>query len=185
MEDKEIIELYWSRDETAITETSSKYGRYCYSIAWNILHRREDAEECENDTYLAAWETMPPRRPSRLAVFLGKITRNIALDCYDYQKAQKRSGNMLELLSELSECVVARNEPAHDLEAKETAESINRFLGQQSRLNRMIFVRRYWYADSVSAIAERFQLSESRVKSSLFRTRKKLRQFLEAEGVIL
>lgn len=185
MEDKEIMELYWNRDEAAITETSGKYGRYCYSIAWNILHRKEDAEECENDTYLAAWKAMPPKRPNRLAVFLGKITRNIALDYYDYHTAQKRGGIMLELLSELTECVVDWNEPSHDLEAKETAESINRFLKQQGRLNRMIFVRRYWYVDSISDIAERFQISESRVKSSLFRTRKKLRQFLEAEGVVI
>ncbi|MCD8356837.1 MAG: sigma-70 family RNA polymerase sigma factor [Clostridia bacterium] len=185
MEDREIIKLYWERNERAIAETSEKYGRYCYAIAWNILHRREDAEECENDTYLAAWKAMPPKCPSRLSVFLGKITRNIALDYYDYHMAQKRSGTVVELLSEFSECVADTRLTEHALEAKETAAGISRFLRQQNSLNRMIFVRRYWYADSIADIADRFKISQSKVKTSLFRTRKKLREYLETEDVLL
>ena len=185
MQDNEIIALYWARAEGAIAETAKRYGSYCYAIAWNILHRQEDAEECENDTWLAAWNTMPPARPQKLATFLGRLTRNIALDRYDYNTAQKRGGEFPLVLSELSECIAAVDNVEKQVEAQETADCISTFLRTQSKISRMVFVRRYWYADSIADIAKRFGMRESRVKSMLFRTRNKLRDYLEAEGVIL
>jgi RNA polymerase sigma-70 factor (ECF subfamily) len=181
MEDKEIIDLFWERSENAITAMSQKFGHYCKVIALNVLDNRSDAEEIVNDAYLAAWNAIPPSRPDKLSAFLGRITRNIALDRYDYNKAGKRNGEFDVLLSELGDCI-----PAHiESETGETARVISAFLHGINANSRNIFVRRYWYSDSISEVSKRFDMSESKVKSMLFRTRKKLKIQLEKEGVFL
>lgn len=185
MEDEKIVDLYWERFETAITETSKKYGRYCTKIAFNILANDEDAEESVNDTYLAAWNTMPPSRPNKLSAFLGRITRNIALDKYDYYKAKKRSNEFDLILSELGDCVSAPDNVEADYEAGEAAKNISLFLHGLDTGNRHIFIRRYWYSDSILELAERFDMSESKVKSMLFRTRNKLKKYLEKEDIMV
>lgn len=185
MEDKQIVELYWERSETAISATADKYGRYCHYIAYRILHSDEDSEECVNDTYLAAWDKMPPERPSALKAFLGKLTRNISLNRYDYLTAEKRGGGEIPLaLDELAECVGDGTE-ADLAQNMALTEIINRFLHSLSQENRMIFMRRYWYLSSVLEIADDYKISEGKVKMSLYRSRKKLKQILEKEGISL
>ena len=186
MEDERIVDLYWARSESAIRETAEKYGKHCTGIAVNLLHNREDAEECVSDTYLRAWEAIPPQRPSVLGAFLGEITRNLALSRYREKRAQKRGGDTVPLLlDELAQCVPARSNTESDFDAAAVTEALEAFLLTQSVQNRELFLRRYWYADSVSAIAAQFAMSESKVKSLLFRTRNKLRLHLEKEGVSL
>ncbi len=180
MEDRDIIEMYFARDERAIAETSEKYGGYCGSIAMNILSSREDAEECLNDTWLRAWNSIPPHRPNVLRVFLGKITRNLALDKYRARTAEKRVGGEFAVsLDELDECVGTVDES----ESAEIGESISRFLRTQPKETRSIFVCRYFYCDSIGDIARRFGISEAKVKTLLFRTRNKLKIHLEGEGI--
>lgn len=185
MEDKEIIDLYWARAETAIEETSKKYGRYCKTIAFRILDSDEDAEECVNDTYMGAWNAMPPQRPSRLLAFLGKITRNLALDRYDYRSAKKRGGGFDLVLSELEDCIPSQDNVAQEYEGSETAKTISSFLKGIDPIHRNVFLRRYWFADSIGDISVRFDMSESKVKSMLFRTRNKLKEHLEKEGTTI
>jgi RNA polymerase sigma-70 factor (ECF subfamily) len=191
MEDKQIVELYWERDERAIAESDAKYGRYCVQIAMNILENAQDAEECVNDTYLRAWNAIPPSRPVKLGAFLGKITHNLSLDRYKAKKTAKR-GNSLFLVSldELSECVPDGStgfESGFDdeTEARRIGECINKFLRKQSGEVRDIFICRYFYSDSIGEICRRFGHSESKVKSLLHRTRSKLKKFLESEGIRL
>lgn len=181
MEDHEIIALYFARSERAIAETARKFGAYCRTIAWNILASRRDAEECENDTWLAAWNSMPPQRPARLAPYLGRITRNLALDRYDHLHAAKRGG--AALLEELDDCLPAPGSVSDALDAAETARLITAFLRGQSEQTRRIFLRRYWYGDSTRAIARRFALSEGQVRVALHRARQRLKTYLEHEGV--
>lgn len=183
MEDKAIIDLYWTRSENAISQTAVKYGAYCYTIAYNILSSREDSEESVNDTYLAAWNTMPPRRPNVLSAFLGKITRYISLDRWKRRSAAKRGGGEVPLaLEELENCIPGGEDPEKTLARKELLRSIDSFLEELPAAERKVFVCRYWYLDSVSDIAERFGFSESKVKTMLFRTREKLRVKLGKEG---
>ena len=184
MDDNMIIDLYWARSESAISETSSRYGGYCTKIAMNILQNKEDSEECVNDTYLNVWNAIPPQRPARFSAFLGRITRNLSLNKYKAQNAQKRGGSQVALLlGELEDCIPSRSSVEAEVEAGYTAKIINGFLAAASLESRILFVRRYWYADSIEAIAKQFSMSESKVKSSLFRTRGKLREHLEKEGV--
>lgn len=184
LDDGRIIELFWTRSESAISETAGKYGAYCTKIAHNILNNREDADECVNDTYLNVWKAIPPKRPERFACFLGAITRNLSLNKYKSRKALRRGGDeVVFLLSELEECIPAGTNVEQEYDAQETAEALNAFLETLEESARIVFVRRYWYGDSVSDIAERFRMSESKVKSMLFRTRGKLRQRLEKGGV--
>lgn len=185
MEDKQIIELYFKRSEQAIGATAEKYGRYCRTIAYNILRNSEDAEECESDTYMAAWNSIPPAKPQILSAFLGTITRNFALDRYAYYKAAKRNREMSVLLSELEECLPAKNTTEDAFAAGKLAEMIGDFLKTLKQEARIVFVRRYWYADSVRAIATGCHISEGKVKSILFRTRKKLAAYLEERGVCI
>lgn len=185
MDDDMIINLYWERSEAAIAETANKYGKYCRTIAFNILSNISDAEECVNDTYMAAWNAMPPTRPNSLIAFLGRLTRNIALDRYDYNRAKKRNGEFDTLLSELGDIISAQIDVECEFEAKEVSKLISEFLRSNHTENRVIFLRRYWFADSISDISGQFGLSESKVKSILFRMRKKLKKFLEKEGVLL
>ena len=186
LDDIKIIDLYWERSESAIDETSLKYGNYCTKIAINILQNREDSEECVSDTYLKAWDAIPPQRPAKLSAFLGRITRNLSFNRFTARNTQKRGGTNIELLlSELEECIPSDSSVEADYEAGQTARIIDAFLASAKPDNRIIFVRRYWYADSITEIASRFDMSESKVKSILFRTRNKLKDYLEKEGVVL
>jgi RNA polymerase sigma-70 factor (ECF subfamily) len=186
MEDNQIIRLYFARSEEAIRQTAAKYGNYCHTIAYHILHNLEDSEECVNDTYWKAWGIIPPRRPKRLAAFLGKITRNLSLDRYRRYTAEKRgSGEMAVALEELGECVSSmENLDAHADEMVLT-EILNRFLESLSAEQRRIFMRRYWYVSSVKEIAEDYGITESKVKMSLLRSRNQLKAALEKEGITL
>ena len=184
MDDNSIIDLYFDRSEAAITETDAKYGRYCFHIAENILNNFEDSEESVNDTYLAAWRTIPPKRPNRLAVYLGKMTRNISLDRWKRRNAAKRGGGEVPLaLDELEECVTGMQSIETDYLQKEFAETVNSLLESLPETERKVFVCRYWYMDSVEEIAKRFDCSESKIASMLHRTRGKMRKMLEKEGI--
>ena len=186
MDDHQIIELYWKREERAINETHQKYGGYCYAIAYRILQNREDAEESMNDTYFGAWKSMPPHRPQFLATFLGKITRNLSLKKWRTRTAEKRGGGEVEqTLEELKDCIPAPKTVEEEIEVRVLAEIIDNFLRQCSAEEREVFLCRYWYFDSISEISEQFGFSESKVKMLLLRTRKKLLKRLEREEVAL
>ena len=183
MNDKNIVDLYFNRDEEAITQTDKKYGRYCYSIAYNILMSREDAEESVSDTYMTAWRAIPPRRPSVLSTFLGKITRHISIDRWRERVATKRGGGEVPLaLEELNDCVAGMQNVEMEYERKEIVKAYVKFLDTLPITERRVFLCRYWYVDSVEAIAEKFGFSQSKVKTMLYRTRKKLRKTLWEEG---
>lgn len=185
MEDIEIIALYWARNEDAITRTAEKYGRFCGSIARNVLQNPEDAEECVNDTWLSAWNSIPPRQPENLAAFLARLTRNRAIDRWRAQRSEKRGGGSVALaLEELSEVLPGGEEPARRLEQQELIRSLNRFLATLPETERNVFLCRYWYLDGIAAISASFGFSGSKVKSMLHRTRKKLRQALQKEGLL-
>ena len=185
MEDSQIIELFWQRSEDAIAQTAKKYGRLCRKIALNIVGNYEDAQECENDTYVAAWNAIPPTRPNVLSAFLSRIARNIALNRYEYNKAQKRNNEFDLVLSELEECIAGKSSVEDAYEEGVVAKILDDFLAGLSKEKRVIFVRRYWYSDAVKDIAKRMQISESKVKTVLFRTRKELQEYLEARGVLV
>jgi len=183
MDDKRIVELYWSRSETAITETATKYGSYLNSISYNILVNLEDAQECVNDTYHDAWNSMPPHCPSILSTFLGKITRRISIDHWRKLHAEKRGGGELPLaLDELEECVSGSGCVEDEIERQELIKLFNDFLNTLPATERRVFLCRYWYMDSVNSIAQQFGFSQSKVASMLHRTRAKLRSVLEKEG---
>lgn len=184
MDDGKIVELYHARDESAIRESDQKYGRYCLSVAYGILGNHEDAQECVSDTYLRAWNAMPPHRPENLRTFLGKITRNLSLDRLDHLSAEKRgAGESPAVLEEIAQCIPAAN--ADETDGAILKEAIDRFLASLPTGTRKIFVRRYWYMDPVKEIAARYGVSESKVKVTLFRTRNRLRKHLEKEGIAL
>ena len=184
MEDAEIVQLFWNRSESAIAETKIKYGNYCRKIASNILENSGDAEECVNDTYFRVWNAIPTDRPSLLSTYLGKITRNLAINKYKYRNRDKRGGGEIPIvLDELAECIPSPSEIEKEVEDKYIANTINCFLKTRSETDCNIFLRRYWYMDSVKNIAEIYSMSESKIKSSLFRTRKKLKNYLEKEGL--
>ena len=183
MEDKSIIRLYFARQEQAIEETEKKYGKYCFSIAHNILADREDAQECVNDTWLDAWNSIPPHRPNSLALFLGKITRRVSIDKWRRRNARKRGGGELALvLDELYQCIPDEIDVEKEFEKKCLAEVINSFVKSLPDGERRVFLCRYWYMDPVRSICKRFGYSESKVKSMLFRTREKLKKKLCEEG---
>jgi len=185
MDDAQIIDLYFRRSEDAISETAEKYGGYCYSIAYNILTNNEDAEESVSDTYMAAWRAIPPRRPSILATFLGKITRHLSIDRWRSRSRYKRGGGAIILaLEELEECSSEDDSVEKALERKRLAVVFNRFLDTLPETERRIFLCRYWYIDSIADIAEDFGFSQSKVTSMLHRTRGKLRTVLEKEGLL-
>ena len=186
MKDNEIIELYWKRDESAIVASSNTYGNYCYSIAYNILHNNEDAEECVSDTWIKAWNAIPPHCPERLSTFLGKITRNISLNRYKLATTKKRGMGQVELaLSELEGCVPAQTDMDKITDEIVLVNTIDAFLREQSQTERNIFVGRYWYLYSISELSKAYGMSESKVKSMLFRMRNKLKLSLEKEGISL
>lgn len=183
MNDAHIVDLYFRRDTDALQETDKKYGKYCFSIADNILSNREDAQECVNDTYLDAWNSIPPHRPRSLALFLGKITRRISIDRWRKAQAAKRGrGEMPLVLDELYDCIADCRDVEQELERKRLAQTMNSFVKGLPLAERNVFLCRYWYMDSVKAIARRFHYTEAKVKSMLYRTREKLRITLREEG---
>lgn len=186
MDDKQIVDLYWERSETAIAETEHKYGNYCRYIAFNILRSAEDSAECVNDTYLRAWNSMPPHRPAVLKTFLGKITRNLSLDRYELLKADKRSNGQMPLVfEELQECLPASDNTENVIEEIVITDILNRFLSSLPLEQRKIFMRRYWYLSPIKEIATEYSMSESKVKMSLLRSRSKLKAMFEKEGVFI
>ena len=185
MEEEQIVELYFRREETAISATEERYGGYCRSIASNILHSREDAEECVNDTWLRAWNAIPPQRPQRLRLFLGRITRNLSFDRYLAGRTQKRGGGEIALvLEELDECIPSASSAEQPVLERELSESVNRFLHSLPERACAVFLSRYWYGKPIREIAERFSMTENSVKTGLFRSRAKLKDHLEKEGYL-
>lgn len=183
--DEHIVGLYWQRSESAITETAAKYGDYCHSIAYNILASREDAEEVVNDTYVDAWNNMPPHKPSILSTFLGKITRRISIDRWRKKHAGKRGGGEMDLvLDELEDCISAPTDVEVEMEQREMRRIMKSFLDALPATERRVFLQRYWYMDTIAVIAGKFGFSESKTASMLHRTRKKLREKLESEGYL-
>ena len=186
MDDHEIVDLYWQRDEHAIEATAAKYESYCMKISQNILSDRADSEENVNDTYLHAWQAMPPQRPAILSAFLGKIARNLALNRYKARSAQKRQGDAFALsLDELDDCAPALSSPDDEATAAELGRSISAFLRTLPEETRSIFLRRYWYCDATADIAARYGLTESKVRVTLHRTRGKLSAYLQERGAAL
>lgn len=183
MDDAKIVQLYWDRNELAISETSNKYGNYCISIARNILGNMEDAEECVNDTYINAWNTMPPHKPKFLSTFLGKIVRNISFNRYKHNTADKRGGGEIPLvLDELSELVSGKSNVEQEINYHELLHVIDEFLKKLLPKKRSIFVSRYWYTESISEIAARHSMKENTVSMVLNRLRLKLHNYLLERG---
>lgn len=183
MEDTKIIDLFFERDERAIWYVSKKYGNRLRSLSYSIVTDRQTAEECENDTYIEAWNTIPPHMPRNyLYAFLARIIRHISLNCCRERNRLKRRAFICELSAEMEQCIPAPDDAQCRIDDDEFSQMINGFLSRLDEEKRNIFIRRYWYLDSIATIAERFDLSESKVKTTLFRCRKKLRQYLEKEG---
>ena len=185
MEDSQIIALYWQKDPDAITETARKYGRYCFTIAENILHDPEDSEECVNDTWLRAWNAIPPQRPDKLQLFLAKIVRNLAFDRFQARHAEKRGGGETALvLEELSECLAGGTDAETVYAAQELEQCVRQFAASLPERTAGVFLRRYFFTEPVADIAKRFGLTEGHVMVLLSRTRKKLRAHLLKEGYL-
>ena len=183
MDDSEIVRLFSERSEQAIAEAMAKYKGYCTRIAYNILYSHEDAEECVNDAFLKVWDMIPPNKPEMLSTFIGKITRNLAINRYRQTLAEKRgSGEAAVAFEELSAVISDSTDVANDAERRELLGEINKFLGRLPEKKRNIFVCRYWYCDSVRDIAAEFSISESNVSVILNRTRQKLREYLQKRG---
>lgn len=183
MEDSEIIKLFISREERAVAEVREKYGGICKSIAFSMLHNSEDAEECVSDVYIALWNAIPPV-PDNLKAYACRITRNMCLKNLEYNSAGKRNAKLEIPLSDLEDSLGGENIEG-DMENAEIGEAISRFLRSQKPDERNVFMRRYWLTESIKEIAERYQFSESKVKSMLFRTRSRLKKFLTKEGIDL
>ena len=184
MTDAQIVEMYWNRNEQAITVTAEKYGTYCYSVAYGVLHNEEDSKESVNDTYMSAWNSMPPHKPAILKTFLGKITRRLSIDRWRRRNAEKRGGEIAEVLDELSECISPSGDPIAEMEKETLDKTINAFVKELKDTEQRVFLCRYWYAKPVKEIAKLFGFSESKVKVMLMRTRNKLKARLETEGLL-
>lgn len=184
MTEEEILDLYWARNEDAIRETERAYGEKLKRLAQGILSDSRDAEESVEDTYMKAWQSIPPQRPERFFLWLSRVCRNMALSRLEWNNAAKRGAPVVELSRELESCVPDRS-MEEELELKALGEVLDRFLGSLSKENRVLFLRRYWFADSVADIARRFGFTESKVKVRLHRTRNELRTFLAKEGISL
>ena len=185
MEDAQIIDLYWRRDEAAISETARKYGTLCRTVAKNILTVREDAEECVNDAWHRAWNAIPPQRPERLGAWLGRVVRNLALSRWEHDRAQKRYSGMTAMLSELEDCVPAPKTAESELEDKELSRLLSDWLRTLEREDRILFVRRYWYGTALQELAAERGMAPGRLAQKMFRLRRSLRNALEKEGVAL
>ena len=185
MDDREIVGLYLARNEQAIAATELKYGTYCRRIAQRILERAEDSEECVNDAWLSLWEAIPPASPENLGAFVGRVTRNLALNRRRAWNAKKRGGGVVELaLEELGDCIAGRDLVEEHLENRELARSIDRFLERLSREKRVVFVLRYWHFRSISEISAQTGIRQGTVKSMLCRLRRELKHHLEQEGML-
>lgn len=185
MDDERIVQLYWERSEIAVQQTQQKYDAYCMGIAGRILPSREDARECVNDTYLAAWNTIPPHRPSNLSTFLGKLTRRICIDRWRGMTAEKRGGSAVTVaLEELQGCIPGGSDPVKEVEAKELARAISTFLRTLPYIQRKAFLMRYFDMADMDQIQKELQISGSKAKSILHRVRKKMRDYLREEGYV-
>ncbi len=185
MHDTDLIQLYWDRDESAIRETEKIYGTYCFSIADHILHNQQDAEECVSDTWLRTWQTIPPGRPTRFRLFLARITRNLAFDMYRKHHSEKRgNGEFDAVLDELAECVAGSEDVEKAFDARQFRQGMNAFLKQLPQRERILFIRRYFYADPVKEIAEEYHMNANHVSVILQRVRKKLKIYLEQEDLL-
>lgn len=186
MKDSEILDLYFGRKEEAIAETQKSYGNYCYSIAFHILHDNEDSDECVNDTWMRAWNSIPPSRPDHLNIYLGTITRNLSFDRWKRKHAARRGSGEMELeLEELAECIPSTSSVEETVEAAELTKIINSFLHTLPEKDCNVFLRRYWYSEEYTEIAKRYGMKLNSVKSSLFRTRSRLKEFLELQGIVV
>ena len=185
MEDHQIVELYWQKNADAISETSNKYGGYCFAIADHILNNTEDSEECVNDTWLHAWNAIPPQKPNVLRMFLAKITRNLSVNRFKARSAEKRGGGeILLVLDELADCLAGETDVEREYEGRELEQCIRRFVRGLPERDGNVFVRRYFFTEPVAAVAERYGLTENNVMVILSRTRKKLRLKLAKEGYL-
>ena len=185
MDDEKIVALYWDRNEQAVEETSAKYGSYCGQIARNILDSGPDAEECINDTWLHAWNAIPPQRPALLAVFLGRITRNLAFDRWRRNRSEKRGGGQTaQALDELTEIFPSSENVEQELEQRELMQAVTVFLQSLPEKHRNLFICRYWQSAAIAELAARFDMSESNVKVTLARIRKRLQKYLREEGLL-
>lgn len=185
MNDAEIMELYIRRDESAIQETDAKYGSFCHAIASNIVSVPEDAEECVSDTYLKAWNSIPPQKPNCFKVWLGRVVRNIALDLWRKNHRQKRYSGMEQLLDELEECLPAPSNIDAEIEKRELVDFLNRWLAGLSKKDRILFMRRYWYGEAVKELAGLYHSTPANLANRLYYLRKKLKTALEKEGIVL
>lgn len=186
MDDRKIVALFLARDEAAVSHASAKYGRRLRSLSRGIVRDSQTAEECENDTYLQAWQSIPPNTPNDyLYAFLARIIRHLSLNCCRNRSRLKRSAYICELSEEMEQCIPAPDNCACRMDDMALEEVLNRFLASLGTEKRNIFLRRYWYLDSVRDISGRFGCSESKVKTTLFRIRRELREHLEKEGYIL
>ena len=183
MEDERIVTLYWERNQNASRESEKKYGKYCYTVAYNILRSHEDSDECVNDTWNGAWNAMPPERPTKLPCFLARITRNIAIDRVRYDSARKRDAEVESIIDEYWECIPSGDAPIEDELALKQA--IDGFLASLDTRTRVIFMRRYWYSMSVGDIARGMRLSDNQVSVILHRTRRKFKDHLTKEGIFV
>lgn len=183
MDDNVIVQMYWDRNEEALSATAKKYGSYCFSIAKNIVGNNEDAEECVNDTYLQTWNSIPDNKPKMLSTYLGKITRNLSFNRYKRNNAEKRGGGQIGLvLDELSDLIASPDEPEMEIDSKHLSKAINSFLSNLPLEKRKIFMCRYWYADSIKDIAKTFGMTENNVSVILNRLRQKLSEHLKESG---
>ncbi len=185
MEDAEIIELYFRRDEAAISETAAKYGAFCFSIAQNILSIDADAEECVNDTYWRTWNSIPPQKPDKLGAWLGRVVRNIAYDLWKKNHRQKRYAGIEKLLNELEECIPSPATVEREIEEQELTEAINIWLASLPKKDRILFVRRYWNGEAVNLLAQKTGISSTNMAKRMYRLRQNLKSTLEKEGYSL
>lgn len=183
MDDLELIELYWARNEKAIDETNTKFGKLLYKISFSILSNHEDSQECVNDTYIKAWETIPPEKPRSFTAYLGRIVRNLSIDYWNKNRAKKRYGGGDVLLSELIDCIPSANTVWEDLESKYLSRLISDWLYTLPEKDRILFIRRYWYGDSIKELAKKEGISPSKLASHMYRLRTKLKDILEKEEV--
>lgn len=184
LEDSELINLYVNRSEKAISQTAAKYNKYCHSIAHGILRNNEDSEECVNDTYLNAWNSIPPHLPEKLSCFLGKITRNLALNIYEKKHTAKRGKGQIEMaLSELAECVDMNSDIENESERQQIRDVINEFLKNQNMQRKNIFIQRYWYLMSIKEIGVQHDMNDNQIKSVLYQMRNELKKILVKEGL--
>lgn len=185
MEDIEIIDLYNSRNESAIKETQDKYGRMLHSISYNILSNNSDSEEIVNDTYNKAWNAIPPEKPTYLGAYLGRITRNLSINLWKSKRALKRYDGVDILLSELEECIPSNESLEDSLETKEITKSIDKWLDSLEKDDRVLFLKRYWYGESLNSLAKEVGTSANKLAGRMYRLRESLRKALEGEGIFI